>query len=200
MSEMLRINLSDRSIQKGQIPVEYQGLGGRGFTSAVISAEVDPLCHPLSADNKLVLAAGLLAGTSIPSSGRASFGGKSPLTGTIKESNFGGALGTKLGRLGLQGIVLEGKATDWIVLLIDKDGARFEDAMELEDTLIYECAARLRAKYGEHVAIAAIGPAGEARMKAACIGATDLEGLPTRQAGRGGLGALMGRPPILVPA
>ncbi|MFZ0132226.1 MAG: aldehyde ferredoxin oxidoreductase N-terminal domain-containing protein, partial [Desulfobacterales bacterium] len=42
---------------------DYAGLGGRALTSAMIAKEVPPLCHPLGADNKLVIAPGLLSGT-----------------------------------------------------------------------------------------------------------------------------------------
>ena len=41
----------------------YEGLGGRALTSTVISREVPPLCHPLGAENKLVIAPGMLSGT-----------------------------------------------------------------------------------------------------------------------------------------
>ena len=58
-------------------------LGGRALTSRIVADEVHPRCHALSAENKLVFAPGLLAGTTAPSSGRMSVGGKSPLTGTI---------------------------------------------------------------------------------------------------------------------
>jgi len=60
-----------------------------GITSSIVSKEVPPLCHPLEAKNKLVVAPGLLSGTSEAMSSRISVGCKSPLTGTIKESNAG---------------------------------------------------------------------------------------------------------------
>lgn len=63
----------------------------------------------LSADNKLVIACGLLGGTASAMSGRVSVGCKSPLTGGIKEANAGGQAGQVLGRLGIAAIVLEGK-------------------------------------------------------------------------------------------
>jgi aldehyde:ferredoxin oxidoreductase len=47
-----------------------------------------------------------LSGTSAPSSGRLSIGGKSPLTGGIKEANVGGTAGHKLARLNLQAIMV----------------------------------------------------------------------------------------------
>ncbi|MGD9073466.1 MAG: aldehyde ferredoxin oxidoreductase N-terminal domain-containing protein, partial [Desulfobacterales bacterium] len=68
----------------------YAGLGGRAMTSAIVAKEVPPLCHPLGADNKLVIAPGLLSGTTAAMSGRISVGCKSPLTGGIKEANAGG--------------------------------------------------------------------------------------------------------------
>ena len=41
---------------------EYAGLGGRATTSLIVSKEVHPLCHPLGAENKLVIAPGMLSG------------------------------------------------------------------------------------------------------------------------------------------
>ncbi|MGD8337355.1 MAG: aldehyde ferredoxin oxidoreductase N-terminal domain-containing protein, partial [Desulfobacterales bacterium] len=58
----------------------YAGLGGRAMTSAIVAKEVPPLCHPLGADNKLIIAPGLLSGTTAAMSGRISVGCKSPLT------------------------------------------------------------------------------------------------------------------------
>ena len=66
---------------------EYVGLGGRALTSLLVAKEVHPLCHPLGAENKLVIAPGMLSGTTGSMTGRLSVGCKSPLTGTIKESN-----------------------------------------------------------------------------------------------------------------
>jgi aldehyde:ferredoxin oxidoreductase len=76
------------------------GLGGRGLTSTVVAAEVEPTCHPLGAGNKLVIAPGLLSGTQAANSGRLSCGAKSPLTGTIKEANSGGTSAQMLAKLG----------------------------------------------------------------------------------------------------
>jgi aldehyde:ferredoxin oxidoreductase len=92
MDKILRINMGAEGGPKfSEEPLgEYAGLGGRIMTSTVVAKEVDPLCHPLSAENKLVIAPGLLSGTTAVMSGRISVGCKSPLTGTIKESNAGG--------------------------------------------------------------------------------------------------------------
>lgn len=80
---------------------EFAGLGGRGLTSAVIAAEVPPTCHPLSAENKLVIAPGLLSGTMAAMSGRLSIGCKSPLTGGYQGIECGGPASSGPGPAGI---------------------------------------------------------------------------------------------------
>ena len=104
---------------------DYAGLGGRALTSAIVAREVPPLCHPLGADNKLVIAPGLLSGTTAAISGRLSVGCKSPLTGSIKEANAGSGWAPAVARLGLKAIVVEGqpkeKGAFWTVCLSWED-------------------------------------------------------------------------------
>ena len=188
-----RVNMADLSVTKDEGEA-YQGLGGRALSSRIIDTEVDPNSHPLGNGNKLVFVTGLLSGTGAPNAGRMSLGAKSPLTGTIKESNVGGTMGHKLGRLGVRGIIVEGlpKKEASYVLRISKDGLLIEEMQELKGLNIYDTVAALQGKFGPKVGIGCIGIAGEQRMAAACVGFTDMEGAPTRQAGRGGLGAVMG--------
>ena len=93
MDKILRINMGAEGGPKASDDGlgNYAGSGGRGLTSAIVSNEVPPLCHPLGEDNKLVIAPGLLSGSAAVQSGRISVGCKSPLTGGIKEANSGGA-------------------------------------------------------------------------------------------------------------
>jgi aldehyde:ferredoxin oxidoreductase len=58
MDKILRIDMGAEGGPATTVePVgKYAGLGGRAMTSIVVSKEVDPLCHPLSAANKLVFA------------------------------------------------------------------------------------------------------------------------------------------------
>ena len=192
---MLRVNMRSLRAEMGELDTAYEGLGGRAMTSAIVAAEVPPRCHALDATNKLVIAPGLLTGTAAPCSGRLSVGGKSPLTGTIKESNAGGSAGQHLGRLGIAAIVLEDapENTDAsYVLKIDASGAALTEAPELKGLGNYDTVARLRERFGEKVSCITIGPAGEMELAAASIAVTDPEGRPTRHAGRGGMGAVMG--------
>ena len=188
-----RINMATLSISEDE-GLPYQGLGGRALSSRIIEEEVEPNSHALGDGNKLVFVTSLLSGTGAPNGGRMSLGGKSPLTGTIKESNVGGAMGHKLGRLGIRGIIVEGlpqKAASYIIR-VSTEGVSLEEMPELSGLNIYDMVARLQEKFGPKVAIGCIGTAGEHKMASACVGFTDMEGCPTRQAGRGGLGAVMG--------
>ncbi len=173
---------------------EYAGLGGRALTSSVISKEVPPLCHPLSEDNKLVIAPGLLSGTAAAQSGRISVGCKSPLTGGIKESNSGGQASQVLARLGYQAIILEGKPKEGNLykIFINKDGVKITPDSSLCMLGNYDLVEKMKKEYGDKVACISVGPAGEMKMSAASVAFTDMEQRPTRHAGRGGPGAVMG--------
>ena len=109
MAVVYRVNMSDLSVRAEEPGEAYTKLGGRALTSGMVADEVPPSCHPLSAENKLVIAPGILTGTGAPCSGRISAGAKSPLTRTIKESNSGGQAALALAALGVKAIVLEGK-------------------------------------------------------------------------------------------
>ncbi|WP_346353781.1 aldehyde ferredoxin oxidoreductase family protein [Azotosporobacter soli] len=188
-----RINMTDLTVTKADCP-EYQGMGGRALSSRIVKTEVDPNEHPLGPGNRLAFVTGLLSGTGAPNAGRMSVGAKSPLTGTIKESNVGGAMGHKLGRLGISGIIVEGLPQSDVPYLmhVDKEGIKLMEAPQLKGLNIYDTVAKLHETYGKKAAIGCIGTAGERKMASACIGFTDMEGEPTRQAGRGGMGAVMG--------
>lgn len=179
---------------------DYAGLGGRGLTSAIVSGEVPPLCHPLGGENKLVIAPGLLSGTAGAMTGRLSIGTKSPLTGGIKEANSGGQAAQVLARLGYAAIVIEGKPGDDTLykVFINKDGVRITPDNSLKKLPNYDLVERMKEEFGNKIACISIGPAGEMKMSAASIAVTDMELRPTRHAGRGGVGAVMGAKGIKV--
>ena len=148
----------------------------------------------LGAENKLVIAPGILSGTIAAMSGRLSVGAKSPLTGGIKEANAGGQAAQVLARLGYAAIVLEGKPEndDLYKVYINKDGVKITKDNCLKMLPNYDLAEKVKAEYGDSVAMISIGPAGEMKLSAASVACTDMEFRPTRHAGRGGLGAVMG--------
>jgi len=196
MDKILRIDMSASGGPSGkEEPVgDYAGLGGRAMTSAIVSKEVPPSCHALGEENKVVIAPGLLCGTPASMTGRISFGFKSPLTGGIKESNAGGPTGQIIARLGYAAIVLEGQPADGTQykIIINKDGFQIQPLTGLKMTGNYEVIDKVKGDFGEDTAFISIGQAGEMKLAAASIACTDTELRPTRHAGRGGGGAVMG--------
>ena len=196
MDKILRINVSNATCPVFTVEGlgNYAGLGGRALTTAVIVNEVNPRCHALGPENKLVFAPGMLSGTAAASSGRISVGCKSPLTGTIKESNSGGTGAQYLARLGYAALIIEGERhnDNWYKVIITKDGVRIEECNDLRMLSNYPAVAALQAQYGMEAGYITIGTAGEMRMSNSTICFTDPEWRATRHAGRGGVGAVMG--------
>ncbi len=192
--EIWRVNLRHLSLHREPVPTTWAQLAGRGLIARILLDEVDPLCDPLGAGNKLIFSPGLLVGHMLSSCDRISIGGKSPLTRGVKEANAGGSTGLSMARLGIRSLIIEdGSADDrWRVLILSRDGARFDPADEWVGLGVYDTARALMEKYGDKVAMALIGPAGERRLLAAGIQNLDKDRVPSRIAARGGLGALMG--------
>lgn len=193
--KLIRVNMTSRQADVRDVPEEYAGMGGRGLTASIISKEVPPGCDPLGPENKLVFAPGLLSGTGVVNTSRISVGAKSPLTGTIKESNAGGKIASCLGKLGIAAVIVEGQAPEatFLQLVIDKAGnANLIDASEYRGTRTYELTEKLFEAHGTENTCMCIGPAGEYGLKSASIQSADVDGRPCRAAGRGGLGAVMG--------
>ncbi|GAB6137751.1 aldehyde ferredoxin oxidoreductase family protein [Halanaerobaculum tunisiense] len=192
--KIYRVNMTKGTVTTEDVKEEYVVSGGRAITSQIIADEVDPNCHALGPNNKLVMAPGILTGTLAPCSGRISVGTKSPLTGGIKESNSGGTASQKLAKLGIKALILEGQPQDdkLYQLKINKSGIKIEDASDLAGKGNYEIDELMQDKFGDDACVVSIGPGGENKLKVASIAITDPDGHPTRHCGRGGTGAVMG--------
>lgn len=193
--KLIRVNMNKKTIRSEDVPKDYAGLGGRGLTSIIINSEVPPKCDPLGPENILIFAPGLLSGTPLVNTSRISIGAKSPLTGTIKESNAGGTAAAALGSLGITAIIIEGQAPEGELsyLRIDEKGdISLVSAQEYKGMRTYKLVEKILERYGKKTSVLCIGPAGESRLTAASIQASDIDGRPCRAAGRGGLGAVMG--------
>jgi aldehyde:ferredoxin oxidoreductase len=194
MNKILRVNMTELSLKEEPAPRSYERLGGRGLTSRLLLDEVEPTCHPLGVNNKLVVAPGILSGTRCPNSGRLSVGGKSPLTGGIKEANAGTPLSPMIASLGYKAIVVEGlpEKDEYHILHLSDTGAKLEPAGDLAGLGMYELNEKVRQRYQGKVYVMGVGQAGEQRLSNAGVSCNDPEGGPGRFAGRGGLGAVMG--------
>ena len=193
MFKFLRVNMTTKQCRFEDVPAEYAGMGGRGLTSTIVAKEVEPTCTPLGPHNKLVFAPGLLGATNSPNANRISVGCKSQLTGGIKEANSGGQPGGHLAKMGIMAIIVEGMAPagEWYQLELSSEKAELVPSM-VAGLDNYPAVAKLVEQYGEKCSYVSIGRAGEFKLATASIAFTDRELRPSRHAGRGGVGAIMG--------
>ncbi len=194
---LLIVNMTDQTTTYEPFPEEWKLLGGRGLSAKILTRDCDPTCDALGPDNVLVMAPGVLAGTTAPTSGRISIGGKSPLTGGIKEANAGGNPGQHLMKLGIRAVIVKGQPADADArygLRIDEGAVSIVDASEYKGMWNYACCEKLLENEAKSASAITIGPAGELRLTGASVACTDQdkERRPARHAARGGLGAVMG--------
>jgi aldehyde:ferredoxin oxidoreductase len=189
-----RADVCAREVRRDPVPAAWSRLGGRGLISRILLDEIDPGCDPLGPGNKLIWTPGLLVGHMLSSCDRISVGGKSPLTGGVKESNGGGSTGLKMAHLGIRALILEGglPTSGWWLLHLSAEGGRFEPADELAGLGVHAASERLLERFGRKVGLALIGPGGEMGLRAAGIQNLDKDLEPSRINARGGLGAVMG--------
>jgi aldehyde:ferredoxin oxidoreductase len=194
---LIRVDMTNQTATTEPFPEEWKLLGGRGLSARILLQECDPTCDALGPDNVLVMAPGVLAGTAAPTSGRISIGGKSPLTGGIKEANAGGNPGQDLMKLGYRAVVVKGQPSDpdkRYALDVTEKGVEVIDATEYKGKWNYALIESLAEVYSKTASFISIGPAGELKLKGASVACTDQEQArhPARHAARGGLGAVMG--------
>jgi len=197
---ILRLNMTDRTYRLDEVPAAYKNLGGRGMTSTIVRDEVPPLCHPLGSNNKLVFAPGIVTGTAAPTSARISVGGKSPLTGGIKESNAGSAWPQDIATMQIKALVVEGQPKEkgkyWMAHLTwdakaGKPKVEFYPADEYKGKDLYDVFPKVFERFGAKASIAGCGVAGEYGYGNSGVVFNDLLNRPSRYSGRGGLGAVM---------
>jgi aldehyde:ferredoxin oxidoreductase len=190
MGTILRIDLSHERIVKEALGEEFAAkyAGGRGFNAKVLFDEVKPGIDPLSPDNKLILGVGPCNGTLVPGSSRLTISAKSPLSGSIGDSNCAASLGARLKYAGYDMVIIEGKAKRPVYLWIDDENVELREAKQVWGKTIQATRMALEREIGDpDISVIAIGPAGENMVRFACIIA-DLG----RAAGRTGMGAVMG--------
>ena len=188
--QILHINLTTRACWLDQ-PAEgfYRSLiGGRGFILHYLLTQTEPGIDPLSPENLLIFAPGILTGTVLPGTGRHAVGAKSPLTGALASSEAGGWFGHEIKRAGLDALIIHGKALEPVYLWINDGVLEVRSADHLWGGLTADVQAKIRNELeDEQIRIAQIGPAGENLVRYANI-MHDVN----RAAGRSGLGAVMG--------
>ncbi len=188
-NKVLRINLNNKTYSTEPLNMEWaeKYIGGKGLGIKYIYEELAPGLDPLSSGNKLMFMTGPLTGTSVPCSGKLAIISKSPATGTILDCSIGGHSAVKLKYAGYDAVMFEGKLAQPGYISIADDQVEFVDAADLWGKGSHETESVLAEKHGIDTTILSIGPAGENLLPIACINSDYY-----RQAGRGGIGAIMG--------
>ena len=188
--KILRVDLSRKTISVDEPEDNFyrRYLGGRGFISYYLLRELKAGVDPLSPENKLIFASGVVTGAPAGGCGRNSVGGKSPLTGAYGDAEVGGYWGAELKCAGYDAIIIDGKAESPVYLWIKDGETEIRDASHLWGKATAETQEIIRSDVGEQLArTAIIGQAGENLVRYACI-LNDV----SHAAGRTGMGAVMG--------
>ena len=192
MGKILRVDLSnENTITENFDEKTYRKyVGGVGIGIKILYDEVPPGTSWSDPENRLILAAGPLNGTSIPGSGTVCAVSKGCLTGGGSSSQANGYFGAYLKSSNLDGVIVQGAANRWKYLHISNGKAEIREAQHLvgrdaveTETLIKE---ELKKKPSQ-ISVYSIGPAGENLVKYAM-----LFGDRGHVLAHNGLGAVMG--------
>ncbi|MBW2369835.1 MAG: hypothetical protein JRH15_18345 [Deltaproteobacteria bacterium] len=125
---ILFVNLSSGKIFK-EPTASYSKdfLGGRGINIKLLYDRLPPGTDSLDPENPLIFGVGPLCGTPIPA-GRVELTFKSPETGYLGSSNFGGYFGPELKFAGYDNVVITGKAEKPVYLWIYNAQIEIRDA------------------------------------------------------------------------
>ncbi len=160
-------------------------LGGKGAGLKILyDLGLDPA--PFSPENPLIFMTGPITGSPVPTSARSCVVFLSPLTNSAVDSHAGGHFGPALRRLGLDGLIILGRAEKPVYLEVGPEKAFLHPAEGLWGQGLFATEKALRGRHPGAV-VASIGPGGENKVRFACIGTGFW-----RQFGRGGAGAVMG--------
>ncbi|MHA1238770.1 MAG: aldehyde ferredoxin oxidoreductase family protein [Candidatus Odinarchaeia archaeon] len=187
--KILRVNLTEEKISVASFDRKFAEMyvGGNGFGARLLYDEVKPGIDPLSPENKLIFSPGLFTGLGIPTASKSGFYAKSPQTLGLGESIVGARLGISLKKAGYDALIIEGKANAPSIIWIENENVEIIRADDIWGLNTLKAQKLIKNKVGANkAATAVIGPAGENLVLFSCI---ECDG---REAGRTGLGAVMG--------
>jgi aldehyde:ferredoxin oxidoreductase len=187
---VLRVDLGSGKIVWEKTDPQYmlKAVGGRGFNSLRLYDELKKDVDPLSPENMLLIGVGPLTGSLLSASAYMTLSGKSPLTGILGDSAAGGFFGPELKQAGYDQVIMTGKAEKPCYLMIADGHVEIRDASHWWGQDLWATTAGIRKELGDNAfQVAAIGPAGENRVKFATVACNN-----NRICGRTGMGCLFG--------
>jgi aldehyde:ferredoxin oxidoreductase len=187
--KILRVDLTTGKIwTEPSEPYAARTLGGRGTNSLILINEIEVGTKWDDPANLLCFGVGSLVGTAAPGACRTDISTINVFSGGKGSANVGGSWGAELKYAGFDHIVIRGKAERPVYLYINDDRVEIRDASWLWGKTIYQTEDLLRQELGDDgIEIAAIGPAGENRVRGSAI-LIDT----AKAAGGSGVGCVMG--------
>ncbi|MFW9803464.1 MAG: aldehyde ferredoxin oxidoreductase family protein [Candidatus Thorarchaeota archaeon] len=185
----LWIDLTKGEIEKRPVEEEMvrEYLLGAGYLSRVLYDNIPVGINPLSHENVLGIATGLLTGSMFPQASRHVVAALSPLTDVWGESHAAGFWGAELKFAGYDAIIFTGASSDPVYLHIQNETVELLDASDIWGTSVFETDDWIREKHSKRARVLSIGQAGENKVRFAAI-MNDRD----RASARSGLGAVMG--------
>lgn len=161
-------------------------IGGVGLGTWLMHREAPTGLTPLAPEAPLIFALSPLVGTPLTTSAKFAVVAKSPLTDRLNDALSSSHFAIAAKKTGVDALVIVGACTEPSLLIIDDGLVRIEPAGDLWGLSTQDAGARVTQRLGPRFQSALIGPAGENLVRYATISHDN------RQAGRGGLGAVMG--------
>ena len=162
-------------------------IGGSGLGAYLLYKHCPTGVDPLSHANPLIFCASPLVGSRLTTTSKFAVVSKSPQTGFIGDSLSSSSIALSIKGVGADAVVITGASKEWVSLVVDKTGVKFNDGSNLLGTTTSVTERSLTDTLGRGYDTACIGPAGENLVRFASI---SNDG--GRQAGRTGNGAVMG--------
>jgi aldehyde:ferredoxin oxidoreductase len=163
-------------------------LGGSAMGLYYILARLPGGVDPLGPDNVLTLMDSVLTGAPISGQSRMTANALSPLVDGVGDSQCGGFFPAEMRFAGYDGIVITGRASEPVYLLLHDGQGELRPAKHLWGKTTSQVDDLLKQELGDDkIEIAQCGPAGEKLVRLAAI-----INMANRANGRTGLGAVMG--------
>jgi aldehyde:ferredoxin oxidoreductase len=187
---VLRVDLTSGKTKKQEFDQEFYRtyLGGGAVGTYFLLKELPRDCDPLSEHNILTIAPGVTTGAAVSGASRCCITALSPLTGMVGDSQAGGNIGPFIKRAGYDAVVVTGRSEQPCYLKVTGQQVEIKNASHLAGRPVIEVQDRLERELGGgRWSILQCGPAGELRVRFACLMADRND-----VGGRTGLGAVFG--------
>lgn len=187
--KLLHVDLTREESQTITVPEEIltKYVGGRGLGAKLYWDLIPPGIDPLGSENVFMVLSGPVGGTHVPGSGKHVLVMKSPASGGFLDTYSSGRMTAEMKFAGYDGLVITGKASHPVFLVIEDDKVELRDAGPFWGKGSFEAETYLKETVHPECGEICIGPAGENLVTFACVNSEYF-----RQAARGGPGAVMG--------